>query len=118
MSFNGSKGSKGLSQQVFLRVSEELAFMNLNYKLGFYCQKMDDPRASHLAVAHGQVFSEVVFSLDAQTSCVLTSTRLFFIDLPWMWWLGQAQWGCVDYYQAPQGNFDVRHLCASRFPPA
>lgn len=32
MSFNGSKGSKGLSQQVFLRVSEELAFMNLNYK--------------------------------------------------------------------------------------
>lgn len=54
-------------------------------------------------------FSEVVFLLDAQTSWVLTSSGLFFIDLPWIWRLGQAQWGCVIYYQVPQCNFNVKH---------
>lgn len=69
---------KSLSQQVFPRVTEELAFRNLYNKLGFYCQKMDDTRGSDFVMAHSQGFSEVVFLLDAQTSWVLTSTGLFF----------------------------------------
>lgn len=48
--------------------------MNLNYKLGFYCQKMDDTRGSHFVMAHSQDFSEVVFLQDAQT----TATCCFY----------------------------------------
>lgn len=68
---------KGLSQQVFPRVTEELASMNLNYKRGLYCQKMADARRSHFLMACSRDFSEIVFLLDAETSCVLTSTWLF-----------------------------------------
>lgn len=50
------RGVKGVSQQVFPSVTEELAFMNLNYKLGCYCQKMDDGTGSHSAMAHSQGF--------------------------------------------------------------
>lgn len=64
-------------------------------------------------MAHSQDFSEVVFLLDAPKRCILSTTRLFNVDFPWIWLLGQAQWGCVSYCQAPHCNFDVKHLCAS-----
>lgn len=51
---NASKGVKDLSQQVFQRAKEELEFMNLQYKLGFYFQKAADTTGSYFVMAGRQ----------------------------------------------------------------
>lgn len=74
---------KGLSQQVFPRVMEELAFLNLNYKLGFHYEKMEALILWwHTArISVNCFFFFFFFLLDVQTSCVLTSA-CFLLTCP------------------------------------
>lgn len=83
--------------------------MNLNYKLGFYCEKIDDTIGSHCVMSCSQDITEMLHK-----GLVFSSPHGCCTDLPCMNLMVRTDtMGAFQLLPVTIGHFDAKHLCTS-----